>query len=621
MDSESADSSSQPQTKASDVETSAEVDTDVKQPANTNDIKSHSMVNNVEPPVKVYDIERPKVKAVRVKTRHMVSQNKRRYQEGEFDLDMPYITENIIAMGFPAGDLSSGFLDFFRGDTKCSIFVLREYNENVVVVHCKAGMGRTGLMICSLVLFLKFYPTAEEVIDYFNQKRCIDGKALVLPSQIRYVKCFEHMVTCFHRENHPGRMGFQLHKCPYWIMPCITISDHSGTLFSTSNHPKTKNLMPEDFWIKAPKKGIVIFALSREPGLAEVAGYFQIISMTTKAIFTVEWTADSSLQPDDVTAVEQLSQAKLNSWILQDSIVKQVNENPKAGWKAALNLRFSNYTVGEFKNILGVKPTPKEELMSIPVVTHDKSVKLPTTFDARTAWPNCSTIGRILGELCAGGHCGSCWAFGAVEALTDRFCTHFGQNIPLSVNDVLACCEDCGSGCGGGLSITAWRYFVSNGVVTEKCDPYFDPIGCSHPGCKPTYPTPECVKKCVKGDLLWNESKHYSVDSYLVKQQPADIMAEVYKNGPVQVSFIVYEDFAHYKSGVYKHVTGEVLGGHSVKLIGWGTSDEGEDYWLLANQWNRSWGDDGFFKIIRGVNECGIEDEVVAGLPSNKHVG
>ncbi|KAK8566229.1 hypothetical protein V6N13_021304 [Hibiscus sabdariffa] len=284
-----------------------------------------------------------------------------------------------------------------------------------------------------------------------------------------------------------------------------------------------------------------------------------------------------------VTAVEPLSQDKLNSRILQDSIVKQVNENPKAGWKAALNPRFSNYTVGEFKSILGVKPTPKEELMSIPV-----------------------------------GHCGSCWAFGAVETLTDRFCTHFGQNIPLSVNDLLACCEDCGSGCDGGFPLVAWHYLVNNGVVTEKCDPYFDPIGCSHPGCKPIYPTPKCVKKCVKGDLLWKESKHYSVDAYIVKRQPADIMAEVYKNGPVQVSFSVYEDFAHYKSGVYKHVTGELLGGHSVKLIGWGTSDEGEDYWLLANQWNRSWGDDGFFKIIRGVNECGIEDEVVAGLPSNK---
>ena len=42
------------------------------------------------------------------------------------------------------------------------------------------------------------------------------------------------------------------------------------------------------------------------------------------------------------------------------------------------------------------------------------------------------------------------------------------------------------------------------------------------------------------------------------------------------------QDFAHYKSGVYKHLTGEEMGGHAVKLIGWGTSDEGEDYWVCS---------------------------------------
>ncbi|RLM85275.1 cathepsin B-like [Panicum miliaceum] len=39
---------------------------------------------------------------------------------------------------------------------------------------------------------------------------------------------------------------------------------------------------------------------------------------------------------------------------------------------------------------------------------------------------------------------------------------------------------------------------------------------------------------------------------------------------------------------------------------------------LLANQWNKGWGDDGYFKIIRGRNECGIEEDVVAGMPSTK---
>jgi cathepsin B len=34
---------------------------------------------------------------------------------------------------------------------------------------------------------------------------------------------------------------------------------------------------------------------------------------------------------------------------------------------------------------------------------------------------------------------------------------------------------------------------------------------------------------------------------------------------------------------------------------------------LLA--WNEDWGDKGYFKILRGKNECGIEDGIVAGAP------
>ncbi|KAI3665689.1 hypothetical protein L6452_44319 [Arctium lappa] len=279
------------------------------------------------------------VKAVQVKARHMVSQNKRRYQEGGFDLDLTYITDNIIAMGFPAGDMSSGLFGYFEGfyrnhmeevikffEThhkdrykvynlcserlydaslfagKVASFPFNDHNcppihlvplfcqsayswlkadiLNVVVVHCKAGKARTGLMICSLLLFLKFFPTAQECIDYYNQRRCVDGKGLILPSQIRYVKYFERILKDFNGESPPGRRcmlrGFRLHECPYWVRPSITISDHNGVLFTTRKHPKTKNLMPEDFWIRAPTKGIVVFALPGEPGLTELTGDFKI---------------------------------------------------------------------------------------------------------------------------------------------------------------------------------------------------------------------------------------------------------------------------------------------------------------------------------------------------------
>ncbi|MCI08476.1 phosphatidylinositol 345-trisphosphate 3-phosphatase and dual-specificity protein phosphatase PTEN-like, partial [Trifolium medium] len=47
-------------------------------------------------------------------------------------------------------------------------------------------------------------------------------------------------------------------------------------LFSTKKHPRTKDLLPEDFWFTAPKKGVMVFALPGEPGLTELAGDFKI---------------------------------------------------------------------------------------------------------------------------------------------------------------------------------------------------------------------------------------------------------------------------------------------------------------------------------------------------------
>jgi len=70
--------------------------------------------------------------------------------------------------------------------------------------------------------------------------------------------------------------------------------------------------------------------------------------------------------------------------------------------------------------------------------------------------------------------------------------------------------------------------------------------------------------------------------------------------GSVTAAFTVYEDFVNYKSGVYRHTSGSALGGHAVKIIGYG-----EDYWIVNNSWNNSWGDNGTFKIAFG--ECGID--------------
>lgn len=65
---------------------------------------------------------------------------------------------------------------------------------------------------------------------------------------------------------------------------------------------------------------------------------------------------------------------------------------------------------------------------------------------------------------------------------------------------------------------------------------------------------------------------------------------------------------------MYKHVAGKMLGGHAIRILGWGVED-GNKYWLIANSWNSDWGDNGYFKILRGSDECGIEGQVNAGIP------
>jgi C1A family cysteine protease len=59
-------------------------------------------------------------------------------------------------------------------------------------------------------------------------------------------------------------------------------------------------------------------------------------------------------------------------------------------------------------------------------------------------------------------------------------------------------------------------------------------------------------------------------------------------------TMLVYEDFIFYKGGVYKHVTGEQLGGHAITLVGW---DDQDQAWIVRNSWGEGWGEEGYFRI------------------------
>ena len=292
-------------------------------------------------------------------------------------------------------------------------------------------------------------------------------------------------------------------------------------------------------------------------------------------------------------------------------------------WVAGENERFQGLTFKHVQALCGSRTLPKHDRLKAAAAatsaakrSTSRATDMPSAFDSRKAWPHCKSISTIRDQ----GHCGSCWAFGAVEALTDRFCIADKVNVSLSANDVLSCCSFCGDGCEGGYPFSAWEYFAQKGVVDNACDPYFDQKGCQHPGCEPVAPTPQCSRQCnAKSGETWSNAKYTALGrSVRYVGSEEDIMAEIQANGPVTTSFDVYEDFANYKSGVYKHVHGGLMGGHAVKIIGWGEDAKAGKYWIVANSWNTSWGMDGYFFIARGDDECGIESGVIAGMPNKE---
>jgi len=287
---------------------------------------------------------------------------------------------------------------------------------------------------------------------------------------------------------------------------------------------------------------------------------------------------------------------------IDEELIASIN-SAQLSWKAGHNKRFAGLKVKDVKKLCGTVEARPEDKLPVKVVPALSA--LPDTFDARTQWPGC--IGAIRDQ----GHCGSCWAFGAAEALSDRYCIQSkGQvKVILAPQDPTSC-DASNSGCNGGNLGSVWKYFQNTGIVSEPCYPY-EMGTCHHPGCS-ELPTPKCNKTCANA-VSFASDKHFAATSYSVARNITQIATEIMTNGPVEAAFTVYTDFNNYQSGVYHHVSGTAEGGHAIKIIGWGT-ESGTDYWLVANSWNTDWGMDGFFKIRRGTNECGIEAGVTAGL-------
>lgn len=317
------------------------------------------------------------------------------------------------------------------------------------------------------------------------------------------------------------------------------------------------------------------------------------------------------------------------TYFLQQDYINRINEEATT-WKAGVN--FDPSTPKEdIMKLLGSKGVQIPDKNNLHMYkSHDDSYeqffgKIPKKFDARKRWRKCKTIGGIRDQ----GHCGSCWAVATTSAFADRLCisTDGEFNQLLSAEDLAFCCYLCGFGCNGGKPIEAWKRFSKKGVVTggdynttDGCKPYLvppcvtDEEGNNTCSGKPMEKNHKCIKSCY-GDteIVYNEDFRKTRDYYYLTYDA--IQKDVLNYGPIEASIDIYDDFINYKDGIYvKTENATYLGGHAVKLIGWGVQ-KGVPYWLMINSWNKSWGNAGTFKIRRGTNECGVDNSTTAGVP------
>lgn len=289
------------------------------------------------------------------------------------------------------------------------------------------------------------------------------------------------------------------------------------------------------------------------------------------------------------------------------TIMRMVNSNPKSTWKAGIN-KFASMTLDEVKAMLGGQvPTYtryNQHQMDLIQQNAEPASNNPSEFDWRKVNPQC--IHPIRDQA----HCGSCWAFSASEAMSDLFCiASKGQvDVVLSPQDMVSC-NKLNQGCNGGILPIAWYYLAHTGIVSDECFPYTSQNGTVE----------ACPKKCVDGKTDFKSAKYK-----LKKWHKVSPTIEIWKRekaiedylmnyGPIQTGFTVYQDFLQYTSGVYQHVTGSALGGHAVKIVGYGVDATAGKYWIVANSWGTQWGMNGYFHIKKGSNECGFEGDAYSG--------
>lgn len=286
---------------------------------------------------------------------------------------------------------------------------------------------------------------------------------------------------------------------------------------------------------------------------------------------------------------------------------------------------------------------------STPGIEYGKNVSVPESYDCSGKYK--------LSKIYDQGECGACYAYCVVGMLSDRYrvLTRNKTNPDLSPMDMAVCLLDfqsvedynrymkdekyrreehdtmTGSYCLGNTILMAAKSSYIQGVSEESCVPSssikeFEKKKDRLPACyeiKSIGPM-----KCnltsnhrSSNSKLWFSGQYYKITGDTLEDKVRNIKSDILKFGPIASGFHLYENLLELKNNdIYSSVAGNNLGGHAIRIVGWGSKTVNNsklEYWIIANSWGTKWCNNGYGNIRIGIKELELEDNAVGIVPDS----
>ncbi|EAY13919.1 Clan CA, family C1, cathepsin B-like cysteine peptidase [Trichomonas vaginalis G3] len=229
----------------------------------------------------------------------------------------------------------------------------------------------------------------------------------------------------------------------------------------------------------------------------------------------------------------------------------------------------------------------------------DVKVDLPSYYNFLEEYPECD-----FGPLSQ--NCGCCYIFSAVKTLSHRFCRALRRQILLSTQYLIAC-DLSNLGCNGGNEKAVFYYLENHGTPELDCQPWQEIRSYE----------PKVCTKCVDDKPF--KLYHAKMRSTRVIHGIENIKKAIYLEGPLSASVISDYGFTWYREGLYRtQVSSDEYNdasNHTVEIHGWGTFDNGTEYWIVQNAFGPRWGCSGLMKMQMGVNAGYIESYMLSVEP------